>query len=307
MPLGENPRPPPSGGEGAMESFCEVASAWRRRLPLQNFELPPPNKLMAGRTLDLDLGFMAAPSLVLRQVHASSDAPLLSCVVARERVAVTRLSSSGESVAGVEGAPSPRAITLPARGPVLPSILGSKVLASRPAATCVSSPARGFLLRLPPSAYGRSGEFDGRLFFLDGIGKVPSPAISIQQFRSWKTFSSSSSSTAGDCRPTSKVYLRPIQKLVKGSGSYSTSQVSSLLRYATALNVGTAASGFVPASELDRGSSDLRLDGGDREGPSCVFPFFSEVFSAFTRNLCVFSLSYGVLCNKLYIHRLELM
>jgi hypothetical protein len=92
------------------------------------------------------------------------------------------------------------------------------------------------------------------------------------------TFSSSSSSTAGDFRPTSKVYLRPIQKQVKGSGTYSTSQVRPLLSSATALNVGTTASGFVSTSELDGGSSDLWLDGEDREGPNCIFPSFSEVF-----------------------------
>jgi hypothetical protein len=44
---------------------------------------------------------------------------------------------------------------------------------------------------------------------------------------------------------------------------------------------------FVPASELDGGSFDLRLDGGDREGPNCIFTSFSKVFFAFTRVLSV--------------------
>jgi hypothetical protein len=56
------------------------------------------------------------------------------------------------------------------------------------------------------------------------------------------------------------------------------------------LIVGKVASGFVPASGHDGGSSDLRLDSGDREGPICTFLAFSEVFSAFARDPYVFSL-----------------
>jgi hypothetical protein len=119
----------------------------------------------------------------------------------------------------------------------------------------------------------------------------------------------SSSSIASVCRSTTKAIFRPIQKTVKSSDTYSTSKVRPLSRCATVRIVGMAASGFVPASVLDSSSSsfDLQLDHGDREGPDCLVPSFREVFSAFTRDLWVYSLSYGVLCNKMYIHRLELM
>jgi hypothetical protein len=45
---------------------------------------------------------------------------------------------------------------------------------------------------------------------------------------------------------------------------------------------------FRPASVHDGGSSDLRLDGGEREGPNCISSSFSKVFSVFTRDLCVY-------------------
>jgi hypothetical protein len=64
---------------------------------------------------------------------------------------------------------------------------------------------------------------------------------------------------------------------------------------------------FVPASELNGGSSDLRLDGGDREGPDCFCKSFSGIFSAIVRDLCVISSFYEIFCNLLYIHRVELM
>jgi hypothetical protein len=164
LPLGGNPRPPPSGGGGAVESFCDVASAWCRRLPHLNFEASPSNKLKAGRTLDLVLGFSAAPSSVLRQGLASSTSPLSACHGGEGKGGGcgSPCSSSGERVSGAEGAPYPRAITSPARGPMLPTALGTKVLASCPAVTHVFSPAggEGFLLRallfcLPPPVCGR--------------------------------------------------------------------------------------------------------------------------------------------------------
>jgi hypothetical protein len=66
-----------------------------------------------------------------------------------------------------------------------------------------------------------------------------------------------------------------------------------------------AASGFVPATELDGGSSNLRLDGGDREGSDYFFLSFREVLSINTSDLCIVFFSYGVLCKKMYLHRLE--
>jgi hypothetical protein len=70
---------------------------------------------------------------------------------------------------------------------------------------------------------------------------------------------------AGDGCPTSKAPLWPIFKPVKGSGVCSTSFVRPLLRSASVLIVWKATSGFVPASEQDGGSSDLRLDSGEKD------------------------------------------
>jgi hypothetical protein len=89
-----------------------------------------------------------------------------------------------------------------------------------------------------------------------------------------------------------------------------------LLKSATARIVGSATSGFVPASELDDGSSDLWLDdgssvlwldGSDREVHVCFFLFFREVLSTLAWDLCGFFLFYGVHCNNLYLHRLDLI
>jgi hypothetical protein len=169
---------------------------------------------------------------------------------------------------------------------------------------------RGFLLRaallcLPPPVCGRLDEADGGSFFLDGAGEAPFSALSVQRVGSWKTIYSSYSSTASFYRPALKA-ITSIQMPVKGSGINSTSQVRPLLRCATASNVGTATSGFVLASELDSGDSDLRLHGGDREGPYFVFLSFREALSTFIRDLCIIFFSYGVLCNNMYLHCVDL-
>jgi hypothetical protein len=106
-------------------------------------------------------------------------------------------------------------------------------------------------------------------------------------------------SAAGESRPTSKAYPKPIQKPVKGSSENLTSHVRPLSRSATAFNVSTAASPFVPASEIDGGRADLWLDGGEREGLDCVFRSFSEVLSTNARELiCTFHLmgSFVLIC-----------
>jgi hypothetical protein len=41
------------------------------------------------------------------------------------------------------------------------------------------------------------------------------------------------------------------------------------------------------APSPDGGVADLRLGGGEREGPNCVFPFLSEVFSVNVGDLYV--------------------
>jgi hypothetical protein len=55
------------------------------------------------------------------------------------------------------------------------------------------------------------------------------------------------------------------------------------------------------------GSFDLSLDGGETEGSDWFLTSFSEVFSTNSRELCVISISYGVICNCLYCHRLLIM
>jgi hypothetical protein len=89
---------------------------------------------------------------------------------------------------------------------------------------------------------------------------------------------------------------------VKGSGTSSTSIRRPLLRSATAAIVGSEASGFVPASVLDGGSSGLWLDGGERGGSICHSLSLREVLPIFARDLCVLSVFYGVPCNNLYLH-----
>jgi hypothetical protein len=78
-------------------------------------------------------------------------------------------------------------------------------------------------------------------------------------------------------------------------------------RSATACIVSMEASGFVPASMLDDGSSNLWLGGGEREGSDCFPKSFREIFSTNTRVLCVISFFYGVFGNSLYYHHLLLM
>jgi hypothetical protein len=51
---------------------------------------------------------------------------------------------------------------------------------------------------------------------------------------------------------------------------------------ATVAIVGSEASGFIPASVLDGGSSGLWLDGGERGGSVCYSLSFREVLPTFT-------------------------
>jgi hypothetical protein len=69
--------------------------------------------------------------------------------------------------------------------------------------------------------------------------------------------------------------IRPIKLPVKDSGMSSTSIRRPFLRSAAAVFVGSEASGFVPASVLDGGSSGFWLDGGERGGSVC-FRYLSE-------------------------------
>jgi hypothetical protein len=94
---------------------------------------------------------------------------------------------------------------------------------------------------------------------------------------------------------------------VKGSGTSSTSIRRPLLRSAAAAIVGSEASGFVPASVLDGGSSGLWLDSGERGGSVCYSVSLREVLPILTRDLCVFPVFYGVPCNNLYVHCIFLL
>jgi hypothetical protein len=86
---------------------------------------------------------------------------------------------------------------------------------------------------------------------------------------------------------------------VKGFSKSLTSFQRPLLRLATADIVGLEASGFVPASDLNGGSS--------RGGQVCFSVSFREVLSTLTRDLCVFLVFYRVSCNNLYLHSMILI
>jgi hypothetical protein len=83
-------------------------------------------------------------------------------------------SPAGDPALRAQGVLSPRTVTSPARGPVLTAILGVAELSSCYAATPLFMSMDGihicaFLLRLPPPARGRCGEFDGGPFCFLGV------------------------------------------------------------------------------------------------------------------------------------------
>jgi hypothetical protein len=130
-------------------------------------------------------------------------------------------------------------------------------------------------LCLPPPTRGRFGIGGGPSIF-DGVREDSSVGLLWR----WEVFYSSNTSAASLCRPTSS-------SPVKESGGSLTSFVRPLPRLVPVYYGNSAASGFVPASGLDGGATGLWLDGGDREGPDCYVSSFSEVFSAYARDLCV--------------------
>jgi hypothetical protein len=104
-----------------------------------------------------------------------------------------------------EGVWSPRCVTSPARGPVLPAHMRPTPL-SLSAATRVPFPAGRLLLRAdllhsPPPIRGRFGESDGGSLYIDDGGEGPFPFCSVLQFGSGNSFLSSAL-TAGDSRPS---------------------------------------------------------------------------------------------------------
>jgi hypothetical protein len=211
----------------------------------------------------------------------------------------------------VEGILSLGVGTSPARVPVLPAALEWKGFASYPGGMFEHSPESRSLLHaailcLPPPVRGRFWESAGGMFLLGGVGEDPAPAFPVRWTGSWKTTFSRPCSTARARRLIVKA-IRPIKLPVKGSGTSSTSIQRPLLRSATAAIVGSEASGFVPASILDSGSSGLWLDGGEKGGSVCYYLSFREVLPTFTRNLCVLSIFYGVPSINLYLHYLFLI
>jgi hypothetical protein len=110
----------------------------------------------------------------------------------------------------------------------------------------------------------------------------------------WELWFSGIYLTVGESRPTTKVLRRPICKPTNVSGN-ETSMVRPSSRSHPAFIVSAEASGFVPAPVLNGGDCDLSLDGGEREESDCFLKSFSEVFFTNTRDLCVISISFGVL------------
>jgi hypothetical protein len=194
---------------------------------------------------------------------------------------------------------------------MLPAALEWKGFAYYPDWTCACPPEVGLLLQaaiicLPPPVRGRFWKFDGGMFLLGGVGEDPTPVYPVRWVGSWKTALSSLSSTARARRQIVKA-IRPIKMLEKGSGKSLTSIGRPLPRSATACIVGSEASGFVPASDINGGSSGLWLDGGDRGGPDCFSLSFREVLSTLARVLCVLLVFYEVPCNNLYLRCLVLI
>jgi hypothetical protein len=112
--------------------------------------------------------------------------------------------------------------------------------------------------------------------------------------------------TAGRSRSASKVLRGPILKPATSFGNV-TSLVRPFQRLATAFNIGSKTSGFVPAFILDGGCPDLWLYSGNRGGLVCTVTSFSEVFSTCIRDLCVFLYLLRPFVMCLYCHCLMLM
>jgi hypothetical protein len=277
---GGNPRSSSSNGGGVVEASAKVTPAWCRGLPGSDLEAPSSNKLLAGWILDLGLESPLTPS--------PSSPQVLLCVVP---VLLTGRGGEGKNgdnmsrpwwspwARDVKGIPSPGAVTSSARGPVLPAALERNGFASYPGGLFEHSPRRRFLLHvailcLPPPVRGRFWESDGRTFLLGGVGEESASTFPVHWTGSWKTTLSSLCLTARAYRLVAKA-IRPIKLPVKDSGMSSTSIRRPLLRSAAVAFVGSEASGFVPASVLDGGSSGFWLDGGERGGSIC-FLYLSE-------------------------------
>jgi hypothetical protein len=109
------------------------------------------------------------------------------------------------------------------------------------------------------------------MYLLGGVGEESAPAVPVRWTGSWKTTLSSLCVTARARRLDDKA-IRPIKMPVKDSDMSSTSIRRPLRKSAAAAFVGSEASGFVPASVLDGGSSGFCfwLDGGERGGSVCL-------------------------------------
>jgi hypothetical protein len=277
---GGNPRPFPSNGGGVVEMSGMVSPAWCRGIPVSNIEAPPPNKLMVGWILDLGLESPVTPSLSSQRVLLHVASTLLACRGGEGKSDVN-MSRPWWSpwMRDVKGILSPGVGTSPARVSVAPAALVRNGFASYPGGMFEHSPVSRLLLHaailcLPPPVCGRFWESDGGMSLLGGVGEESAPAFPVRWTRSWKTTLSSLCVTARARRLDAKA-IRPIKLPVKDSGTSSTSIRRPLPRSAAAAFVGSEASGFVPASVLDGGSSGFWLDGGERGGSVC-FLYLSE-------------------------------
>jgi hypothetical protein len=80
---------------------------------------------------------------------------------------------------------------------------------------------------------------------------------------------------------------KPIKMPAKKSGESSASRGRPSSRLIAATNASIEASGFVSTAVLDGGELDLWLDDGERGGPDFLCKYFSGVFPANARDICV--------------------
>jgi hypothetical protein len=184
-----------------------------------------------------------------------------------------------------------------------------------------------YLLCLSPLARGRSLGFDGESFSSLRCWRIcatlvcllailcdfsPSSKAGIREkveiaagergwHRSSGTTTWSLSSAIFDGLPKSFALSRPFLP-VRSSGDDATSFVRPLSRSVAEGFARTKTSGHVPVGVHGCSVPSSLLHDGEEGGLDCVFPSFSKVLLTNARDPCVILLSYGILCNNLYLH-----